>query len=57
VLGAPGYLREGSPGAVLEGIIERECRSAIVGTFGGGVNEVQREIIVTAGLGMPRPPR
>jgi 3-oxocholest-4-en-26-oyl-CoA dehydrogenase alpha subunit len=57
VLGAPGYLREGSPGAVLEGIIERECRSAIVGTFGGGVNEVQRAIIVTAGLGMPRPPR
>jgi alkylation response protein AidB-like acyl-CoA dehydrogenase len=57
VLGASGLLREGSPGAVLEGILERECRAAIVGTFGGGVNEVQREIIVTAGLGMPRPPR
>jgi hypothetical protein len=57
VLGASGLLREGSPGAVIEGILERECRGAIVGTFGGGVNEVQREIIVTAGLGMPRPPR
>jgi hypothetical protein len=41
----------------LEGLLEREFRSSIVGTFGGGVNEVQREIIVTAGLGMPRPPR
>jgi len=57
VIGAAGTLREGSPGAVLQGALERECRGAIVGTFGGGVNEVQREIIVTAGLGMPRPPR
>ena len=57
VLGASGYLREGSPGAVLEGLLEREYRSSVVGTFGGGVNEVQREIIVTAGLGRPRPPR
>ncbi|MBV8160941.1 MAG: acyl-CoA dehydrogenase family protein [Acidimicrobiia bacterium] len=57
VVGSAGTLREGSPGAVLEGLLERECRGSIVGTFGGGVNEVQREIIVTAGLGMPRPPR
>jgi alkylation response protein AidB-like acyl-CoA dehydrogenase len=26
-------------------------------TFGGGVNEVQRELIATAGLGLPRVPR
>jgi len=57
VLGASGYLREDSPGAVLEGLLEREYRGSVVGTFGGGVNEVQREIIVTTGLGMPRPPR
>ena len=57
VVGAAGSLREGSPGAVLEGLLEREYRGSVVGTFGGGVNEVQREIIVTAGLGMPRPPR
>ena len=57
VVGAAGSLREGSPGAVLEGLFEREYRGSVVGTFGGGVNEVQREIIVTAGLGMPRPPR
>ena len=57
VVGTSGYLREGSPGAVLEGLLEREYRGSVVGTFGGGVNEVQREIIVTTGLGMPRPPR
>jgi alkylation response protein AidB-like acyl-CoA dehydrogenase len=26
-------------------------------TFGGGVNEIQRELIATAGLGLPRVPR
>ena len=57
VVGIGGSIREGSPGAVLEGLLEREYRGSIVGTFGGGVNEVQREIIVTTGLGMPRPPR
>lgn len=54
VLGAAGALREGSPGAALQGRLEREYRAAYVLTFGGGVNEVQREIIATAGLGMPR---
>ncbi|WP_425474114.1 hypothetical protein [Saccharopolyspora dendranthemae] len=29
----------------------------IVLTFGGGVSEVQRELIATAGLGLPRVPR
>jgi len=57
VLGAAGILREESPGALLAGTLEREYRSAVVGTFGGGVNEVQREIIATAGMGMPRAPR
>ena len=39
----------------------RSARSCVpqapVGTFGGGVNEVQREIIALAGLGMPRAAR
>jgi alkylation response protein AidB-like acyl-CoA dehydrogenase len=26
-------------------------------TFGGGVNEIQRELVATAGLGLPRAPR
>jgi alkylation response protein AidB-like acyl-CoA dehydrogenase len=57
VLGARGYLRAGTPDAVLRGQLEASYRQAPVGTFGGGVNEVQREIIGMAGLGMPRAPR
>ncbi len=52
VLGAAGYLPSGSPGAVLQGDVERAGRAAQINTFGGGVNEVQREIIASAGLGM-----
>jgi alkylation response protein AidB-like acyl-CoA dehydrogenase len=54
VLGASGYLPAGSPGAVLRGDVERAGRAAQINTFGGGVNEVQREIIASAGLGMVR---
>jgi alkylation response protein AidB-like acyl-CoA dehydrogenase len=54
VLGAVGYLPPGSPGAVLQGDVERAGRAAQINTFGGGVNEVQREIIASAGLGMTR---
>ena len=57
ILGARGYLVEGSPGAVLKGELEHVYRQSIVTTFGGGVNEVQREIISMAGLKMPRAPR
>jgi alkylation response protein AidB-like acyl-CoA dehydrogenase len=53
VLGASAHVREGSPGAVLAGRIERMHRSALILTFGGGTNEVQRDIIATAGLGLP----
>ncbi len=53
VLGEPGLVREGSPGAVLRGRVERMYRSALILTFGGGTNEVQRDIISMAGLGMP----
>jgi 3-oxocholest-4-en-26-oyl-CoA dehydrogenase alpha subunit len=54
ILGSAGYLPVGSPGAVLEGDVERAGRAAQINTFGGGVNEVQREIIASAGLGMAR---
>jgi alkylation response protein AidB-like acyl-CoA dehydrogenase len=57
VLGAPGYVKAGSPGAAVRGELEAAYRQAPVGTFGGGVNEVQREIIAMAGLQMPRAPR
>jgi alkylation response protein AidB-like acyl-CoA dehydrogenase len=54
ILGAAGWLRPGSPGAALHGEVERAARSAQINTFGGGVNEVQREIVAAAGLGMAR---
>ncbi|HZS41216.1 MAG TPA: acyl-CoA dehydrogenase family protein [Polyangia bacterium] len=56
VLGVAGALKQGSPGAVLRGRIERYYRSTLVLTFGGGTNEVQRDIIAMAGLGIPRAP-
>jgi alkylation response protein AidB-like acyl-CoA dehydrogenase len=54
ILGAAGSLRPGSPGAALRGEVERMGRSAQINTFGGGVNEIQREIVAAAGLGMAR---
>ena len=57
VVGQAGYLVEGSPGAVLRGRLERQARSQTIFTFGGGTNEIQRDIIAMIGLGMPRAPR
>jgi hypothetical protein len=57
VVGAHSALSDGAPGAALYGHLEQAYRQAPVGTFGGGVNEVQREIIQMAGLDMPRAPR
>jgi 3-oxocholest-4-en-26-oyl-CoA dehydrogenase alpha subunit len=53
VLGAGATVRAGSPGAVLAGRIERAHRAALILTFGGGTNEIQRDIIAAAGLGLP----
>ena len=53
VLGARALVRSGSPGAALAGRIERMHRAALILTFGGGTNEVQRDIVAAAGLGLP----
>ena len=53
VIGANAGVRSGSAGAVLAGRIERMQRSALILTFGGGTNEVQRDIIGAAALGLP----
>ncbi|MBB6170373.1 hypothetical protein HNR23_000433 [Nocardiopsis mwathae] len=37
--------------------LDSGAKGALVMTFGGGVNEVQRELIATLGLGLPRAPR
>lgn len=54
VAGAAGRLRDDSPGAALDGRIEQATRHGVVNTFGGGVNEVLRDMIATAGVGLPR---
>jgi alkylation response protein AidB-like acyl-CoA dehydrogenase len=57
VVGAGAYLEEGTPGAALGGRLERAYRSNTIFTFGGGTNEIQRDLIAMIGLGMPRAPR
>ncbi len=53
VVGQRGYLREDAPDSVLKSRLERYYRSLLILTFGGGVNEVQRDLISVFGLGMP----
>ena len=57
IVGAGGVPLPGLPGAVLAGRLERTARHAQINTFGGGVNEIQREIVAMAGLGMTRAAR
>ena len=53
-----GLLRSHSPGAAEQAArIERLYRTASIITFGGGANEIQRDIISAAGLWMPRASR
>ncbi|KOS56262.1 acyl-CoA dehydrogenase family protein [Rhodococcus rhodochrous] len=52
ILGVRGLLRPGSPGAVVEGRVETLARRAQNNTFGGGTNEVMREIVAAKCLGM-----
>jgi alkylation response protein AidB-like acyl-CoA dehydrogenase len=54
VLGAAGHVGGDSPGAIAGGRLERLARHSQINTFGGGVNEIQRELIATAALGLPR---
>ncbi|HVC69689.1 MAG TPA: acyl-CoA dehydrogenase family protein [Acidimicrobiales bacterium] len=57
VVGQSGYLTAGSAGAVLQGQLERSTRGQTIFTFGGGTNEIQRDIVAMVGMGMPRSPR
>lgn len=54
VMGQTGTLCEGSIGAQLRGKLEQRYRFGSILTFGCGTNEIQREIIATAGLRLPR---
>jgi len=54
VLGLYGQLRPGSRWARLKGRCERAYLFSVSLTIGGGTSEVQRNIIATRGLGLPR---
>jgi alkylation response protein AidB-like acyl-CoA dehydrogenase len=57
ILGPAGAVRRDAPGAILQGRVEAAYRAATIKTFGGGVNEVLREIIGRSSLGLPPVPR
>ncbi|HWC36965.1 MAG TPA: acyl-CoA dehydrogenase family protein [Acidimicrobiales bacterium] len=54
IVGQVGYLKRGSPESVLSSRLEHLYRGLLILTFGGGTNEVQRELIAIFGLGLPR---
>ncbi|MCA9506757.1 MAG: acyl-CoA dehydrogenase, partial [Myxococcales bacterium] len=56
IVGPRGTVRGGASASV-EGLLEWAWRAAFVMTFGGGTNEIQRDIIAQVGLKMPRSDR
>lgn len=54
IVGSGGLYRLGSPAAELKALLEEEYRAATINTFGGGVNELQRDLIAQFALRMPR---
>jgi alkylation response protein AidB-like acyl-CoA dehydrogenase len=57
VVGPAANIRAGSPDAVLSGRLANLLRGLHVLTFGGGTNEMQRDLIALFGLNMPPSPR
>ncbi|MBM3671828.1 MAG: acyl-CoA dehydrogenase [Actinobacteria bacterium] len=57
ILGQNSYLKDDAPGAMLMSRLEHSYRGLIILTFGGGTNEIQRDLIAVFGLGMPLAPR
>ncbi|RJG19014.1 acyl-CoA dehydrogenase family protein [Massilia cavernae] len=60
ILGAGAMVRAGTVDSAATRLcaeIEFETREATISTFGGGTNELQRELIAQFGLNMPRPVR
>jgi alkylation response protein AidB-like acyl-CoA dehydrogenase len=56
LVGRHGDPADGPTGELLSWL-DIQAKRNLVLTFGGGVNEIQRELIATAGLGLPRVPR
>ena len=57
IIGQQAYLERASAESVLKSRLEMMYRSLIILTFGGGTNEVQRDLIGMFGLGLPRASR
>lgn len=53
IVGMNGMVREDSAASFLMGELEYEVRASVTLTFGGGTNEIQRELIAQFGIGMP----
>ncbi len=54
ILGPRAYLQRNSAAEVVQGRLEMSYRSLVILTFGGGTNEIQRDLIAMFGLGLPR---
>jgi alkylation response protein AidB-like acyl-CoA dehydrogenase len=57
IVGPVSYLEPDAPGAVLHSRLQSGTRGSIILTFGGGVNEMQRDLISQFTLGLPRADR
>ena len=57
VLGPRAYLDADAPESIMRSRLEAGIRGTIILTFGGGTNELQRDLIAMFGLGFPRSAR
>ena len=58
IMGEHAYLKErGARRRCSRSRLEHQYRGLIILTFGGGTNEIQRDLIAVFGLGMPLAPR
>lgn len=54
IMGPYGQIQSPDPLAPADGLVDDHFRDDLIFIFGGGANEVQRDIIAMVGLGMPR---
>ena len=57
IVGQAAYLTADAPGSLLHSRLESAYRGLLILTFGGGTNELQRDLIAMFGLGLPRSDR